>query len=717
MKRPLAVVGITMLVTVSALCPTDSPWLCVAVSAAVFVFSLILFILKRKRLSLLCLTVLLTVGVSCLLVLSADALIQKPALESVSRRNTVRLQITDYPTAKNGRFYYIARLQSADSAIKPLVRLSVSENREISSSLEPGDEIEYTGRVYIIAEKNRPIHRYYKSRKILLGSYPTGEISLVRKSGHGVMYRIKNLRRRTENLILRNFESETAGLVISVLLGDKSFVSAETYTLFKASGVAHIMAVSGLHLSIWILFMIRAAVLLGLDERKTASVLLFFTFVMMAFASFSGSVMRAGLMMLLYLVGLSSGKRGDALSSLGFSAVIVLFINPYASMNISFLLSFLSTLAILVFALPVSVAVTGKINRRLKSDKFKRITEAVMTSVFISLSVTLFTLPVTALSFGMVSVVGFMTNLLLLFVITPFVVCSGLFVVFSAVPVLSDVIRLIVSLGAKYLLAVVKLFGSRSFSYYSFNSDTVWVWILLVTVFFSVLYFAIKKKKRVFYLAAAVLLAVSVPCAAFFDYTYEKEHCYLNVYDVSDGLAVSVSYRNHTAVIVGECDSYHLGLIAEKLSRSRDSITVVSLGSLCDLLPIIKKTDCELITGKGADTSVLPPEKRDSVMSAARFTLCDGCEIEIEEEGAVMEANGLRISVSAEKKADCDILITNSKTVLDIPENYAIIVSSETSADDAYSTSDYSDIRLTIDKNGKYTLKGENAWQYLMKSS
>lgn len=716
MKRPLAVVGITMLVTLSALCVADSPWLCVAVSAAVFLFAVFYCLLKRKNRSLFAEAVLIAVGVSCLLALSADALIQKPALNCVGQRETVRLQIADYPTEKNGRYYYIARLKSADCAVKPLVRLSVSKSSEVASSLEPGDEISYTGRVYIISEKNQSIHRYYKSRKILLGSYPTGEMTLVQKGRHGFLYLVKNLRRRTENLILKNFEKDTAGLVVSVLLGDKRFVSDNVYGLFKSSGVAHIMAVSGLHLSVWILFVMRAVGFFGFDERKAASVLLGFTFVIMAFASFSGSVMRAGLMMLLYLVGCALGKSPDPLSSLGFSAVVVLTVNPYACMNLSFILSFASTLAIIVFALPISSAVTEKVNRRVKDGRLKKALGAVITCVFISLTVTLFTLPVAALSFGGVSVVGFVTNLLLLPVVTPFVVCAGLFVIFSTVPVLSVALRFAVSFGAKYVLAVVKLLGGRDFSSYDFNADTVLLWIGIITVFFALLYLAVRKKKRVIYFSAAVFLLVSTPCAVVFDFAYEKTHDSVTVHDVSDGIAVTVSNGKKAAVIVGGCDSYHAGLIEGKL-ESYDSLTVITIGNLAESAALLNSVSADCIITADSDLSALSPQKRNSVLSTDSLKLSEVCEIRIGEDRAVVEVNGLKIAVTLENDVSCDLLITNSSSALDIPEKYAIIVLSENEADGAYSTADYSDITLTINQNGKYTLKGENEWQYLMKSS
>ena len=95
MKRPLAVAGITMLVTLSVLCLTDSPWLCVAVSAAVFVLLGIHLIKGRNPKSAFIETVLISVAVSCLLALSSMALIEAPAMENISEKRLVQLEITD----------------------------------------------------------------------------------------------------------------------------------------------------------------------------------------------------------------------------------------------------------------------------------------------------------------------------------------------------------------------------------------------------------------------------------------------------------------------------------------------------------------------------------------------------------------------------------------------------------------------------------------------
>ena len=718
MKRPLAVAGITMLVTLSVLCLADSPWLCVAVSAAVFVLLGIHLIKGRNPKSDFIETVLISVAVSCLLALSSMALIEAPAMENISEKRLVQLEITDYPTENNGRYYFKAKLLGSDSLLKPNVRLSLSKADELADSLGPGDKIEYTGKVYKLSEKDKSVNLSYKSKKILLGTYPFGKITLIQKGGHGLSFLIKNERRRVKNIVLKSFDSDTAGLVIAVLFGDKSFISDEVYSLFRSSGVAHIMAVSGLHLSIWVLFVMRAVGFSGLDERKAAVFLLIFTALIMAFADFSGSILRAGLMMLLYLLGKAAGKQTDPLESLGFAAVVILLLNPYASFNLSFLLSFSATLAIIVFALALSGTILDKLRPKLKGRFVGFAAEAVIDCVLISFCVSLFSLPIAAMSFGYVSVVSVVTNLMLLPVITLFVLLSGLFVIFCAVPVLGGILGAAVSAGAKYFFFTVRLFGSSERSIYRFRSDTVWLWLTITVILFILLYAAIKKKKKALYFSAAVFFLVSFPLTAVLDSSYKNTHYDITVHEVQDGLAVSVSTRTSSILLIQSCDSYHAGFIKRSLMEKNCSVEyAVVLGDNAEAAALLNEIPVGHIVTADSDLSSLSPENRKKTVSGNVLSADENCLISVSGGQAIIEIYEKRFAVS-EDFCQADVLITNNPEILlDNQTKTDIIVSSETSSDCAYSTADYSDIVLTVGKDGKYTLKGENEWRYLMKSS
>ena len=718
MKRPLAVVGITMLVTLSVLLLAQSPWLCVAVSAAVIVLLFIHLIKGRNSKAAFIETVLISISVSCLLVLAATAFIENPAITNISEKRLVKLQITDYPTENNGRYYFQARILDAGSLVKPNVRLSLSKSDELADVLGPGDKIEYTGKVYRISVKNKAAQRFYKSKKILLGTFPYGKITLNEKGRHGLSYLIKNERRRVKNIVLKSFEPYTAGLVIAVLLGDKSFISDECYSYFKSAGVAHIMAVSGLHLSIWILFVMRAVGFAGFDERKAAVVLLGFTALIMAFADFSGSVMRAGFMMLLYLLGQAIGKQTDPLESLGFSAVVILLLNPYACLNLSFLLSFSATLAIIVFVLPVSQLLLSKLRKKIRSTAVQFVLEAVIDCALTSFFVSVFTLPISALSFGYISTVGILGNLMLLPVITLFVVLSGLAVIFYAVPVISEVLIFIVSAGAKYFLNAVSFSGSFDFSVYRFHTETVWLWIVNTLVFFVLLYTAIRKEKRVLYFSAVVFLLVSFSTAVLVDSYREKSSYCVTVHDVENGLAVSVSHRKNSILLIESCDNYHAGFIRRSLEEQGDMVeTAVVLGKNADAAALLNEVSAERIITKDSDFSSFSPANRVKAIDSESVSTDENCRISITDAGAVIEIYGKRFVISEELSESDAMITTNPGIALDNTIKTDIIVSSDQSVADAFSTANDSDITIRIGKNGKYTLKGENEWRYLMRSS
>ena len=213
-----------------------------------------------------------------------------------------------------------------------------------------------------------------------------------------VGYYIDLLRRSVSEILMHDFDNENGSLLVAVLTGDKSYMSDETYDSFIESGIVHIMAVSGLHLSIWVAFLSLFMDFRGRKGRIMAALMIVFTVFMMNFACFTGSVKRASAMTVLYFIGKILGKRTDALNSLGFAAVCGLIVNPFGVLDISFLLSFFSTMGIIIMGVPLSEKIDGKLN--IFGERIKRILSALFATVSLSLSVTIFVFPVSVLVLG-----------------------------------------------------------------------------------------------------------------------------------------------------------------------------------------------------------------------------------------------------------------------------------------------------------------------------
>lgn len=146
--------------------------------------------------------------------------------------------------------------------------------------------------------------------------------------------------------------------VMAVWLGDRHDVSTDNYQAFVASGTAHILAVSGVHVGV---FFVSIAFLLRLliRNRKICSLLAMVAVVLFALtAGGRVSALRAALMVVVYLSADFFDRERDVPTALGISALLFLVWNPDMLLSKGFILSFLSVASILAFSEPLSTALS-----------------------------------------------------------------------------------------------------------------------------------------------------------------------------------------------------------------------------------------------------------------------------------------------------------------------------------------------------------------------
>ena len=173
------------------------------------------------------------------------------------------------------------------------------------------------------------------------------------------------------------------------------------------SGIAHILAVSGLHISIIVAILYR---LLKLCKVKgwarfgiLAVILLFYAYI----CNFSVSVVRASIMSLLLMLAPLVKKQYDPLNALSLAGIVIFMINPLCVFDISFLMSFSCVLGILFICKPISKFLTS-----LRLPKFIADIVAVCSSTCISL------IFIQAYFFGRINLVSIFANLLLIPIFT-----------------------------------------------------------------------------------------------------------------------------------------------------------------------------------------------------------------------------------------------------------------------------------------------------------
>lgn len=178
-------------------------------------------------------------------------------------------------------------------------------------------------------------------------------------SGAASWWRVDLLLRGFSSTLARRVEStlagwETAGrqpgsqaaLLNALLFGRREHVDVSDRDAFAASGAAHLLAISGLQIQFLAVILWQAAAYFGWPRRKAAWAVLALSAAYCALAGGDPPVMRATVMIALYLIAVLAYREPDPLSVLGASALAILFFAPGELFNAGFQLTFLAVLSL-----------------------------------------------------------------------------------------------------------------------------------------------------------------------------------------------------------------------------------------------------------------------------------------------------------------------------------------------------------------------------------
>ena len=144
-----------------------------------------------------------------------------------------------------------------------------------------------------------------------------------------------------------NMSPSAAGTSFAMLCGDSSKVEGETKASYRAAGVGHILAVSGLHVGFFVLLLSFLFNALHVDKKIKFILITVLLIVYSWLCGFSYSVLRASIMCIVLLYSGLRGKQYDGLTAPCFATIIILgLIDPYQLFTVAFLLSFFSVFTI-----------------------------------------------------------------------------------------------------------------------------------------------------------------------------------------------------------------------------------------------------------------------------------------------------------------------------------------------------------------------------------
>ncbi len=393
MKRPFAVSGFTVFLTVAIL--FDKQTGVTATALAVFAVALVTALLIRPARKGRVLPFSMASGVvACAILLATNLLYVNPLLSYSNAIHRLKARITSEATLQYGKYYYMADAVSINGTeISEEIRLVFS----VAPDVTPYDYVEGD---FVFYRPGRSDPDYLNSnlaKGLILGAYPVDEVVITETPQSEKPFGMKliEVRKSIRRTVYNAFPDENGSLAVAMLLGDKSSIPQGIYNDMRLAGVAHILCVSGLHLSLWasmIIFVLRK---LKLPSRVTDIVASFGVIGFMMLTGFTYSVMRAGIMTLAFLFADFVMRKSDSINSLGFSVLVITAISPFACATVSLQLSVLSTLGILIYVEYIRPSVArffeNKSPKKLYSLLFK-----IINVSFITLSATLMMQPVMA---------------------------------------------------------------------------------------------------------------------------------------------------------------------------------------------------------------------------------------------------------------------------------------------------------------------------------
>jgi len=409
----------------------------------------------------------------------------------------------------------------------------------IDTALKPGDVLAGDFRLRMTTDDSKQGGTYHQGDGIFLLAYVDEEATVQKADETDWRLFGAHLRRRISQLLAEAFPTDTLAFANALLLGDSSLLDYETDTDFKISGIRHVIAVSGLHVSI---LMSVVYIFSGRRRYLSAVIGLPILFVFAAVVGFTPSVVRACIMQGLMLLALFFNKEYDPPTALAFAVLTMLCINPMQIVSVSFQLSCGCLVGIFLFYQPINEYLL-KVLKTPKGRGFRaELTRWFTGSVSITLSTMVTTTPLCAAYFGMVSIVGVLTNLLTLWVIAFVFWTVALACVTALIWLpLAKLIAWVASVPIRYVILTAKLLAGFPFSAVYTNSVYIVMWLIMCYLLLIV--FLCSKRKYPLLFTGSVVFAL-ILAVVFSWMTPHYENYRVTVFDVGQGQSILFECEN-----------------------------------------------------------------------------------------------------------------------------------------------------------------------------
>jgi len=362
-------------------------------------------------------------------------------------------------------------------------------------TLKYGDLIRFKTRLRTPSNFNNPggfdYSAYLRYRGVLVRGFvaDASNIVVLREGyGHPILMRLEAFRDRIKQLIADHQPSPIREIIQASILGNQKEIPRDIMDKFNLTGTSHIIAISGFNMGIialFTIFLVRTAMkafpwlLLRFDWQHVSAVIAAILVIFYTFIAGAGiSVVRATLMILVFMFAVLLGKMRDLGNTLALAALIILLAAPYDIYDISFQLSFSAVMALLFItprltrmipgipSFPATFAgrITGKGVRNL------------LMFAAVTVSATLGTLPLILYYFNRFSTIVLISNLLVVPIlgIVAIPVCMAIIIFFPFSETLAVFFCKLAGILVKVSLSLVEWLSAVPYASLVVPTPTLW---------------------------------------------------------------------------------------------------------------------------------------------------------------------------------------------------------------------------------------------------
>ncbi|MCI8590409.1 MAG: ComEC/Rec2 family competence protein [Clostridiales bacterium] len=385
-----------------------------------------------------------------------------------------------------------------------------------------------------------PEKQYNLSKGYLLKA--TAENDSAEKIGvsQSVTAYFSSLNQQLSNIFTQYLPSDSAGFVNCVLLGDRTGLPDAVKRDFKNLGLSHLLAISGMHMSILLggLYLLLSA--LSLHKFLKNALVIAAAICFMLLTGFSPSVTRAALMVILSYFCYYGGLKTDPLTSLCTAVALICLVNPNSIYDVGLELSFSATFGILL---------TGPIiNKNLAAKKLPFWIRSLCNGLFVSVAAITFMLPFMLFSFQSFSLMSILTTLVFSPILAVILYLAPLFLLFHKVYFLAPLLQFALQKTVAFMLFLSsKAAGMGSFLISLDFPFVAWVGLAFIILLGLLILWSPKKARWYLMPLTAFVCALTIGITIYSGQHQNEISLVASTHKQNDVLAVTQNY--HTTVL------------------------------------------------------------------------------------------------------------------------------------------------------------------------